>query len=65
MDNKSLQGELSFTTKGSAARSIESLKRYAKQLKKAQGITHAEALDAVAKTKGFAHWGALMKASRK
>lgn len=43
--------------------SIESLKRKAKKLKKEQGVSHAKALDTMARSLGFGTWSLLMKNS--
>lgn len=39
---------------------IENLKGEAKRMKKADGITHVEALNRLAKREGFKHWGHLV-----
>lgn len=51
-----------LTNRNSAANQIEQLKRDAKRLKKAKGITHVEALDEIAREKGFSEWSRLMQA---
>lgn len=43
-------------------RSIESLKRAAKKLKKERGITHTEALKEIAHREGFQKWELLVAA---
>lgn len=43
-------------------RSIESLKREAKKLKKLEGLTHSQALDKLAARYGFSNWSCLMRA---
>lgn len=40
--------------------SISKLKREAKQLKKVTGQSHSQALDALARSKGYACWSVLM-----
>jgi len=42
---------------------LRGLKREAKALKRAQGITHSKALDCVAKDRGYPNWSLLMKHS--
>lgn len=42
------------------SKSIESLKRDAKRLKKAENIPHHEALERIAKREGFASWKQLL-----
>lgn len=41
--------------------SVEGLKREAKVMKKAEGVTHAQALDAMAARHNYLNWAMLMK----
>lgn len=45
----------------SISKSIESLKRDAKRIKKAEGVSHSEALKRVAQREGFPKWELLVK----
>ena len=41
--------------------SLESLRRRAKEVKKAEGIPHTKALDKIAAQYGFPHWPRLLE----